>query len=313
MFFFAVITAILGYLLFPVFNAIFIAVILSGIFLPVNDFIHRKLGFSTGLSAGTTCLLVTLLIIVPFLYVASQLTFEAYQVFAEQRQWFEKEKLGSLFLETGFILVHVNEVLDYFGFHLDSEGLISLLSENGNEISQFFINLFRTSITNTFSYTFSIIFDFLVMVLVMFGIFNQGKKLKRFLFYMIPLNPYRSKIVLRKFNQMNFVTLIVNGIGGIIQGSLAGLAFLLCGFESVLLWTFIMMVLAFIPLLGMSIIYIPRHPDPALFRTLRGGRFPGRFLLGGLFRRGELVQAEIHRQAGRGQLHFFCCSASSEG
>jgi predicted PurR-regulated permease PerM len=56
---------------------------------------------------------------------------------------------------------------------------------------------------------------------------------------------------------MNFVTLICNGIGGIIQGLLAGLGLWLVGFESIFLWSTVMVILAFIPLLGISIITIP--------------------------------------------------------
>jgi predicted PurR-regulated permease PerM len=56
---------------------------------------------------------------------------------------------------------------------------------------------------------------------------------------------------------MNSVTLIGNGVGGVIQGGLAGIAFAICGFQSVFMWSVIMVILAFIPLVGISIIYIP--------------------------------------------------------
>ena len=62
-------------------------------------------------------------------------------------------------------------------------------------------------------------------------------------------------ISFKKFNQMNYVTLVCNGLGGIIQG--AGILFWIAGIETVFLWTMIMSVLAFIPIIGMSFIFIP--------------------------------------------------------
>ena len=62
---------------------------------------------------------------------------------------------------------------------------------------------------------------------------------------------------MEKFNQMNFVTLVCNGLGGLIQGILAGIGFWFAGIKLIVLWTTIMIILAFIPLLGISIIYIP--------------------------------------------------------
>ncbi|MCR9206400.1 MAG: AI-2E family transporter, partial [Halobacteriovoraceae bacterium] len=65
------------------------------------------------------------------------------------------------------------------------------------------------------------------------------------------------QMILEKFSQMNDVTLVCNGIGGVIQGLLAGAGMWLAGFESIFLWSVIMVILAFIPLLGISIITIP--------------------------------------------------------
>ena len=51
--------------------------------------------------------------------------------------------------------------------------------------------------------------------------------------------------------------LVCNGVGGVLQGILAGMLFWIAGIETVVLWTAIMSVLAFIPIIGMSFIFIP--------------------------------------------------------
>ena len=103
----------------------------------------------------------------------------------------------------------------------------------------------------------SFMLQFVVMMVVIFGILSEGKKVKAFVLDISPLPRDEEELVFEKFNQMNFVTLVGNGIGGLIQGGLAGIAFWFAGIESVFLWTTSMVVLAFIPMVGMSVIYVP--------------------------------------------------------
>jgi predicted PurR-regulated permease PerM len=63
--------------------------------------------------------------------------------------------------------------------------------------------------------------------------------------------------LINKFNQMNYVTLICNSIAGVIQGVLAGIVFWIAGVPAVILWALVMTLLAFMPIIGISIITIP--------------------------------------------------------
>lgn len=98
---------------------------------------------------------------------------------------------------------------------------------------------------------------FAVMLVSTYGLLNWGESLKGYMFKLSPLPIEEEELLLKRFNQMNKVTLIVNGIGGIIQGTLAGCAFALAGFQSVFMWSVIMVILAFIPLVGISVVSIP--------------------------------------------------------
>jgi len=105
--------------------------------------------------------------------------------------------------------------------------------------------------------TLSFIFNFLIMLLASYSIFVDGDKLKEFVFKLSPLPYEQEQMILTKFSQMNYVTLVCNGIGGVIQGILAGIGLWMCGFNAIFLWSTIMVILAFIPLVGISIITIP--------------------------------------------------------
>ena len=56
---------------------------------------------------------------------------------------------------------------------------------------------------------------------------------------------------------MNYVTLVCNGLGGLIQGLLAAIGLAIAGVQSIFLWFVVMTILAFIPLVGISAVTIP--------------------------------------------------------
>ena len=48
-----------------------------------------------------------------------------------------------------------------------------------------------------------------------------------------------------------------NGVAAVIQGGIGGLLFAALGIQGAVLWGVIMAILAFIPVVGISIVYIP--------------------------------------------------------
>ena len=95
------------------------------------------------------------------------------------------------------------------------------------------------------------------MVFCSYGFIYYAKDLKKFVFELSPLPDDQEQILLNNFNQMNFATLAGNGLGGLLQGMVGGLALWMIGTPSVFLWTVVMTITAFIPLVGISIVTIP--------------------------------------------------------
>ena len=113
------------------------------------------------------------------------------------------------------------------------------------------------------------------MLVFIYSLLIKGTEIKNFLFKIIPLQDEVVSLTFDRFNQMNFVTLVCNGIGGIIQGVSAGFIFFICGIESIFLWTVVMIILAFIPLVGISIISVPA----GIYLIITGNTFLGIFLI----------------------------------
>ena len=62
---------------------------------------------------------------------------------------------------------------------------------------------------------------------------------------------------MNKFKEMAGAVLVVNGISGIIQGVVGGCVFAFFGFRSPVLWGVMMAFFAFLPIVGIGIVFVP--------------------------------------------------------
>jgi predicted PurR-regulated permease PerM len=95
------------------------------------------------------------------------------------------------------------------------------------------------------------------MFFVMFYGFREGQS---FITYLKNLLPLEAGLKDSLFHQMRTVTQAVlygQVLTAVIQGALGGLGLLVCGVPNALFWGAIMMITAFLPLLGTPLIWVP--------------------------------------------------------
>ena len=63
--------------------------------------------------------------------------------------------------------------------------------------------------------------------------------------------------VIDKFQEMGRAIIIGNGMSGVVQGILGGCGFYLFGLDSPFLWGAVIAFMAFLPIIGASIVFIP--------------------------------------------------------
>lgn len=234
------------------FHAITFAAILSGSFYPLFERIHKKFP-KREIASLITTLIICLCFILPMIYMIAQLTQEVAIFVADLRKELSRDEINRFFFGDGFVgqlIINLNETfsLDIDLMKLQSEVLSFAEKITGKTIT--FVNAWVSK-------TLSFLFQFIMMVIASYAFFVQGPHLKEFIFRLSPLPSDQEQMILDRFSQMNYVTLVCNGLGGLIQGVLAGIGLWFCGIQSVFLWTSIMIVLAFIPLLGISIVTVP--------------------------------------------------------
>ena len=99
-------------------------------------------------------------------------------------------------------------------------------------------------LTVVFSYTF---FFFLI----------DGSKVVNAILYYLPLQDQDERLMLRKFTSVTQAMVVGTLLIGILQGTLAGIAFAIAGVPNAVFWGTVMAVLSIIPGVGSALIWLP--------------------------------------------------------
>jgi predicted PurR-regulated permease PerM len=98
---------------------------------------------------------------------------------------------------------------------------------------------------------------FFFMLLIIYYLLIDGDKLAAFIIDLSPLPREHDEKLIQKFKDMAGAVLIGNGLCGLIQGVAGGIVFFLFHFNSPFLWGVIMALLAFLPIIGIGVVFIP--------------------------------------------------------
>jgi predicted PurR-regulated permease PerM len=99
--------------------------------------------------------------------------------------------------------------------------------------------------------------DFFVMVYAMFFFLRDGPAILERIFYYTPLSSEDEERMLERFVSVTRATIKGTLIIGLIQGTLAGVAFWFAGVGGAAFWGTLMVILSIIPGVGSAIVWIP--------------------------------------------------------
>ena len=237
----------------PFLGAIIFAAIISGSIYPAYIRLLAKTQITRRFAAVIMCALVVIVIFIPMTYLSFALSKEAVTLYQDLTVDLSNQSIRNFFIDNRYIAGVMKKLSSLLGTEVNFDRFIN---EIVNQIKTF-ARILIVTLNQIFENIVSFLFNFMIMILVIYALLAEGIPLKTFLLKLSPLPNDQEELIIDKFNQMNFVTLICNGIGGLIQGILAGIGFWIAGIQLVFLWTSIMIILAFIPLLGISMVYIP--------------------------------------------------------
>jgi predicted PurR-regulated permease PerM len=241
---------LVGWLFWPFGSTILMAAVVTGLFYALYERLCRRL--IPILASLITCLVIFLVVLVPIVFLIGILTQEAYDLYQMGRSAQISAQVQRV-LESSRFIAMVNQFLDLFGFQLTGEEIKTTFSELGKAVGLFLYRQTQATAQNILSFFINIF----IMLLICYYLFIDGKRLLAFLIELSPLPREQEEQLVKKFQDMAGAILIGNGLAGVIQGILGGAVFALFGMQSPLLWGVIMGLLAFLPIVGIGLVFLP--------------------------------------------------------
>jgi len=259
----------LGWLFWPFISVIVLAAVVTGIFKPVYNFlINRKI--KPLFSSLLTCVLIFIILFIPTLLFVGILSKEAYGLYLMGKGGVISDQIKTLF-ESSRILDKTNFILSNFNIDITGEELNKAISELGKVVGLFLFQQASSIASNVLKF----LVYFFFMLLVIYYLLIDGDRLFSFISNLSPLPKDQDEKLFQKFKDMAGAVLIGNGLCGMIQGVLGGIVFSLFGLKSPFLWGVILSLLAFLPIVGIGIVFIPA----AVYLILKGRIAAGIFFV----------------------------------
>ena len=261
---------LIGWLLLPFLSTIVLAAVVTGVFNPVYQYVENKFRITPSLAALFICILIFFILFIPILFFTGILSKEAYDLYIMGKSTVLSGQLNKL-LENSRAVEKVNAVLSNINIQFTVEDLNKSISELGKFIGLFLFEQAKMITSNILIF----VANFFFMLLITFFLLMDSKKLIKFITDLSPLPKDQDEKLIQKFKDMSGAVLVVNGLGGIIQGTIGGIVFAVFGLKSPFLWGVLIALVAFLPIIGIGVVFLPA----ALFLFLKGRIFASVFFV----------------------------------
>ncbi len=243
---------LIGRLLWPFISIIVIAAVVTGLFSPIYRFFNITDKITPPFASFLTCLVIFFVLFVPIAFFVGILSKEAYDLYIAAKNAVLGDQIQQL-LEGNIWVEKTKAILARFHIDVTGQQLKDLVSHLAKVVGFFLYDQARSIASNMFAF----IINFFLMLLVIYYLLIDGNRLVNFIIDISPLPDDQNLALFTKFKDMAGAILIGNGLGGLIQGALGGAVFAFFGFTSPFLWGVIMGLLAFLPIVGIGLVFIP--------------------------------------------------------
>jgi predicted PurR-regulated permease PerM len=258
----------LGWLLWPFLSTIVLAATVTGAFNPLYQRLNRKL--PPVMASLATCAVIFLFLFIPIVSIVGVLSKEAYDLYQLARNAALQDQINYL-IRDNLVIEHLNGLLNKYNIAFTGQELNRTITELAKNLGLALYDQARTITSNILKF----FLHFFFMLLICFYLFADQQRLLAFIFDLSPLPDDQDKKIFQKFKDMAGAILVGNGLSALVQGIMGGAVFATFGLRSPILWGVIMTLLAFLPILGIGIVFVPA----AVFLFLKGRIAAGVFFI----------------------------------
>ncbi len=249
-------------------HTIIFAIILAIVFSPIHHRILRLTGGREDAAALISCLTLTLVVVLPLLFVFLSLLHQGIESFNAMHAWIktgEYEKLLASPMATkawAFISPYLPNLSKFFPqLGGEAQPINQTILDLTSQVGKFLVSQGGGLIGNLSAF----IGKFVLMLFTFFFVIRDEEKIFRYLLHLIPLHSSHEEKILNKIKAVSCSVLLGTFLTALAQGAVGGVAFWLTGLPG-LFWGSMMAFAALIPFVGTALIWLPA----ALYLLLLG-------------------------------------------
>ncbi len=241
------------WMLKPFFSTLVLSLILVGLCYPIYKKLIKPCGGRSWLASSLICLAIFLGIFVPLVFLITSLSVEVAEFYSYLRRELTVASLNQLISDHSDKVARLTDLLDSFGINYNLTDMQNDIIRLSKDAGLWLYNWTRMLAGQVM--TFSL--HFVLLIIFVYFLLIDGLKLKDYLRALSPLSRNHEDLLLRKFNDMTLAMVVGNGMAAIVQGILGGLGLAFFNIHSPILWGTVMAIFAFIPFIGISVVFIP--------------------------------------------------------
>jgi predicted PurR-regulated permease PerM len=251
----SVLLIVSGLMLRPFLGYILGALLLAFMLMPLQDRLSDYIGDK--ISAFSLIILTFLAVSIPFALIFGAVAEDAQDVIGDANQ-------------TDFVDMDRAEelVLEYTGQEVDID------SEIGDAVRTF-VSTTLGSFSEFINVLTGLAIGFSVMLFALYYLLKDGRRLSNYIKNLMPLPDNIVNSLHRKTYRTTWAVIKGHILVAVIQGIVAGIGLWFTGVPNFFFWTFVMILLAFIPIVGAFLVWGPA----SLYLIMIGRPVPGIILL----------------------------------
>jgi predicted PurR-regulated permease PerM len=240
-------------LLAPFLGVIVLGLVAAGLLNPWYVRLTRAFGGRRHAAAILICILLVVALLVPMFLTGREVSKEALGFYEMSTTQLTEGTLLEAMQANKERLDRINVLLSPLGVTVTPAVIYDQFAEFGVRMGAFFYKQGVSLAKGLVRF----VVGFLIWVLVVYYLLVDGDALRRWFYETLPLPAQEQDTLLRRFMGMAESLVVGNGVAATIQAIIGGLVFSLLDLPGPALWGVVMWILAFIPVIGISFVYIP--------------------------------------------------------
>lgn len=241
------------WMLTPFLSTLTLSLILAGLCHPFYRKLVEICDGRSWMASSLICLVLFLGVFMPLVFLITSLSVEVAEFYGYLRRELTVDSLNQLISDHSDKIVYLTDLLDRLGIDYNLTDMQNDIIRLSKEAGLWVYNWTRVLAGQIMNFS----LHFVLLIIFVYFFLIDGLKVKEYLLALSPLPRKQEELLLRKINDMTLAMVVGNGMAAIVQGVLGGFGLAFFDIKSPILWGTVMAIFAFIPFIGISVVFIP--------------------------------------------------------